>query len=138
MSGKGLFQVDLRGVVDLLAHHLYSTPRVYVRELLQNAVDAIHARRLIEPDVQGEVRITPTDDGEKFLATIGRTSKRGELDLPRSDFLGQFGVGILSCFVVSSEIEIVSRRSTGEPPVEWVGREDGADRRTSLIAPRAR
>jgi len=35
------FQVDLRGVVDLLSHHLYGSPRVYVRELLQNAVDAI-------------------------------------------------------------------------------------------------
>ena len=39
------FQVDLRGLVDLLSHHLYSSPRVYLRELLQNAVDAITARR---------------------------------------------------------------------------------------------
>ncbi|HEY1177987.1 MAG TPA: HSP90 family protein, partial [Phytomonospora sp.] len=37
------FQVDLRGIVDLLSHHLYGSPRVYVRELLQNAVDAITA-----------------------------------------------------------------------------------------------
>ena len=43
------FQVDLRGVVDLLSHHLYASPRVYVRELLQNAVDAITARRATEP-----------------------------------------------------------------------------------------
>ena len=42
------FQVDLRGVVDLLSHHLYGSPRVYVRELLQNAVDAITARRAVE------------------------------------------------------------------------------------------
>ena len=28
------FQVDLRGLVDLLSQHLYSSPRVYVRELL--------------------------------------------------------------------------------------------------------
>lgn len=39
------FQVDLRGLVDLLSHHLYSSPRVYLRELLQNAVDALTARR---------------------------------------------------------------------------------------------
>ena len=38
------FQVDLRGMVDLLSRNLYSGPRVYVRELLQNAVDAIAAR----------------------------------------------------------------------------------------------
>ena len=41
------FQVDLRGIVDLLSHHLYASPRVYVRELLQNAVDAITARRAV-------------------------------------------------------------------------------------------
>jgi len=41
------FQVDLRGIVDLLSHHLYASPRVYVRELLQNAVDAITAVQLL-------------------------------------------------------------------------------------------
>ncbi|MEP6649772.1 MAG: hypothetical protein ABJA74_07625 [Lapillicoccus sp.] len=39
------FRVDLKGMVDLLSQHLYSSPRVYLRELLQNAVDAIRARR---------------------------------------------------------------------------------------------
>lgn len=43
------FQVDLRGLVDLLSHHLYSSPRVYVRELLQNAVDAVTARHALDP-----------------------------------------------------------------------------------------
>ena len=42
------FQVNLRGLVDLLSHHLYSSPRVYVRELLQNAIDAITARRQLD------------------------------------------------------------------------------------------
>jgi molecular chaperone HtpG len=42
------FQVDLRGVIDLLSRHIYSGPRVYLRELLQNAVDAISARRGVD------------------------------------------------------------------------------------------
>ena len=50
------FQVDLRGVVDLLARHLYSGPRVYVRELLQNGVDAITARRLHDADAPARVQ----------------------------------------------------------------------------------
>jgi molecular chaperone HtpG len=49
------FGVDLRGIIDLLSHHLYSSPRVYARELLQNAVDAITARRALQPDAPGEV-----------------------------------------------------------------------------------
>ena len=42
------FQVDLRGLVDLLSHHLYSSPKVYLRELMQNAVDAITAGLAVE------------------------------------------------------------------------------------------
>src|SRR5262245_35486223 len=51
------FQVDLRGVVDLLSHHLYGSPRVYVRELLQNAVDAITARQVDDPQAPAQVLI---------------------------------------------------------------------------------
>jgi molecular chaperone HtpG len=57
------FQVDLRGLVDLLSQHLYSSPRIYVRELLQNAVDATTARRLLEPSVAATVRIVIHDGG---------------------------------------------------------------------------
>ncbi|MGO4636682.1 HSP90 family protein, partial [Streptomyces sp. 2RAF24] len=49
------FQVDLRGLVDLLSHHLYSSPRVYLRELLQNAVDALTARRALDPRAPARV-----------------------------------------------------------------------------------
>ena len=61
------FQVDLRGLVDLLSHHLYSSPRVYVRELLQNAVDAITARRAFEPASPAEVRIVA--EGHRLTIT---------------------------------------------------------------------
>lgn len=39
----------MHGLVDLLSHHLYSSPRVYLRELLQKGVDAITARRALDP-----------------------------------------------------------------------------------------
>ena len=55
------FQVDLRGMVDLLSRNLYSGPRVYVRELLQNCVDAISARRELDP--QAPARISFTIEG---------------------------------------------------------------------------
>lgn len=44
------FQVNLGGVLDVLANHLYSSEQVFIRELLQNACDAIAARRLKSPD----------------------------------------------------------------------------------------
>ena len=142
-SGRA-FQVDLRGVVDLLARHLYSGPRVYVRELLQNGVDAITARRAVDPDAPATVRLRPGDDGtlevtdtgvgltpaqaEELLATVGRSSKRDlDLGLGREEFLGQFGIGLLSAFMVADEIELVSRSAVDPdaPPVRWVGHADG-------------
>ncbi|MCQ9129389.1 MULTISPECIES: HSP90 family protein [Streptomyces] len=138
------FQVDLRGLVDLLSHHLYSSPRVYLRELLQNAVDAVTARRAEEPDAPARVRLFAADgrlrvedsgiglteaDVHSLLATIGRSSKRAEgLHDVRSDFLGQFGIGLLACFVVAERIRVVSRsaRTPDAPPVEWTARDDGS------------
>jgi molecular chaperone HtpG len=137
------FQVDLRGVVDLLSHHLYASPRVYVRELLQNAVDAITARRAADPHAPGRVVVEPaelTGDGtlrvsdtgiglteaqvHELLATIGRSSKRDDLGFARHEFLGQFGIGLLSCFLVADEIR-VETRAEGAPTVRWTGYADG-------------
>ena len=44
-TAKHLFQVDLRGIIDILSDHLYSTQTVFVRELLQNSCDTIQMRR---------------------------------------------------------------------------------------------
>ncbi|BBH65471.1 molecular chaperone HtpG [Actinoplanes sp. OR16] len=130
------FQVDLRGIVDLLSHHLYASPRVYVRELLQNAVDAITA---VGPEHPGRVEISTgdalriSDNGiglteaqvHELLATIGRSSKRDELGFARHQFLGQFGIGLLSCFMVADEIRVHTRRGDA-PPVLWTGHADGS------------
>ena len=53
------FQVDLKGIIRLLSENLYSSGDVFLRELLQNAVDAIAARRELEPGFQdGRIRVT--------------------------------------------------------------------------------
>ncbi|HEY0320455.1 MAG TPA: HSP90 family protein [Pyrinomonadaceae bacterium] len=140
------FQVNLGGIIDLLSNHIYSSPQVFIRELLQNAVDAITARLHVEPHYTGRVWIElPAQDGElptlffrdngiglteeeihSFLATIGQTSKRDELSDGRSDYIGQFGIGLLSCFVVSDEIVVLTRSATsGNRTTEWRGYSDG-------------
>lgn len=134
------FQVDLRGVVDLLSHHLYSSPRVYLRELLQNAVDAVTARRAADPEAPADIEIrvdgrtlTITDSGiglteaqvHELLATIGRSSKRDDLGFARHEFLGQFGIGLLSAFLVADDVDVVTRAASGAPAVAWVGHADG-------------
>jgi molecular chaperone HtpG len=103
MSLDHKFQIDLRGLIDLLSDHLYSGPEVFVRELLQNATDAIRARSLLNPHARGDITLelthcsgappalVATDPGigltaeemHRFLATIASSSKR---DRP-SDFM---------------------------------------------------
>jgi molecular chaperone HtpG len=139
------FQVHLLGLIDLLSNHLYSGPHVFVRELLQNGVDAIRARQALEPQFSGEITIeltspagsAPTltfadngvglseDEVHRFLAIIGESSKRPETGERPADFIGQFGIGLLACFLVSDEIVVVSRSARGTPAVEWRGRPDG-------------
>ena len=105
------FQVDLSGMVDLLSRHLYSGPQVFLRELLQNAVDALAARASCDPEAPARIRIRcgTTEDGRAtlevadtgsgltadeaadLLATIGRSSKRDSLlGEGRAEFIGQF------------------------------------------------
>jgi len=144
------FHVDLRGVVDLLSQHLYSGPRVYLRELLQNSLDAVTARTQDDPQAPRRVRIVPADlspdgclhvddsgigldeDGIRaVLATIGASTKRDALGLARESFLGQFGIGLLSCFLVTDEIRVTTRRAGTDETWLWVGRDDG----TYSVAP---
>lgn len=149
-GGTQNFQVDLHGVVDLLSHHLYSSPRVFVRELLQNAVDAITARRALDP--QAPARIALTCDGAvltisdtgvglsgrqvvDLLATIGRSSKRDEIGFAREEFLGQFGIGLLSAFMVADQVEVVTRPEGGET-THWVGSADGRYSLAPAASPR--
>ena len=41
MQNDFKFKVNLGGMIDILSNHLYSSPDVFVRELMQNGVDAI-------------------------------------------------------------------------------------------------
>lgn len=142
------FQVDLAGMVDLLSRHLYSGPQVYLRELIQNAVDAVTARRELDPEAPDRIRlrvdagaddgrpvleVTDTgigltaDEAAELLATIGRSSKRDStLGLGRAEFIGQFGIGMLAAFMVADRLEVRSRSARPDSrPIRWEGRADG-------------
>lgn len=138
------FKVNLGGVLDVLSNHLYSSEQVFVRELLQNACDAITARSLKETtDYSGKIHIEILGDADQplfviedngigltkeevntFLSSIGSSTKRENLEADRNTFIGQFGIGLLSCFMVSDTITVVTQ-SAYDKGIKWVGKIDG-------------
>ena len=121
-------EVDLGGLVNVLATHLYSTPLVALRELVQNAHDS-HTRRLLE-DPDGEhrplirvradaarrtVAIEDTGAGltepeiHAYLATVGTGYTRMLRELTgNQELIGAFGLGFLSAFSVADEVTVTT------------------------------
>lgn len=145
-KNTSIFQVNLEGVLRILSESLYSTPNVFIRELLQNSVDAITARKKIhsfEPNINisfynhgnGASGLVFSDNGiglnaeevEQFLSKIGSSSKSvSNVMEDRSSYIGQFGIGMLSCFMVSNEITVKTKRADGlSEGVNWKGNIDG-------------
>ena len=126
---KFVFQVNLGGMIDILSNHLYSSPDVFVRELLQNAVDAIAAKRKQKAGGKDEICLKLSEENGKpllcfsdtgtglteaeihrFLAVIGQSSKHDlQSGVVQEDYIGRFGIGLLSCFLVSDVIRVQTR-----------------------------
>ena len=121
-------EVDLGGLVSVLATHLYSTPLVALRELVQNAHDSHTRRRLEDPDgghtplirVRGDaarrtVSIEDTGAGltepeiHSYLATVGTGYTRLLREVTGNDeLIGAFGLGFLSAFSVADEVTVTT------------------------------
>ncbi len=142
-------EIHLPGLLRLLGEHLYSGPRVALRELIQNAHDscvrrreedhAVHATYQPAIHIWGDRvarQLIIEDNGSgltreeiiTFLATIGR-GYTGELRQRLSaagrdealDLIGLFGLGLLSAFMIASQIEIVTASyQTPETAWRWV------------------
>lgn len=133
------FTFDHLRTLELLGEELYGhDPYVFLRELIQNALDASKARRerrilkgdplrdelMVRVDVglseDGAQTITVSDEGtgmdryviEHYLSVAGASYYRSK-DFQRIglklDPISRFGIGILSCFGVAESVEIETR-----------------------------
>lgn len=129
-------ELDFQGLIRILAGHLYSKKEIFIRELIQNAHDAIWRRHHAHKDFdvgQGRIDIVTDLTGETgrmvfrdngigmteqdlidFLSAIGRSGTlTAREDAP--EIIGQFGIGFLSGFVVAKRIEVRTRNFSVEP-----------------------
>ncbi|MGJ3237997.1 MAG: ATP-binding protein [Anaerolineae bacterium] len=134
-DNKRQFQIHLPGLLKVLAESLYSSKKVGIRELIQNAHDSC-VRRQVEanetyykPRIQIHIDLDQhsiivedngsgltSDEVTEYLSTIGRSYTRqlGEdLAILRpeeaSRLVGQFGLGFLSAFLIAEEVILTTR-----------------------------
>jgi hypothetical protein len=141
------FEFDREQMFEILGDEIYQgDPYVFLRELLQNSIDAIRMRRemldrqgtgagtagvirvTVEHCEKGDAKITWQDDGmgmdeyivRDYLAVAGRSYYRSadfEREGLEMDPISRFGIGILSCFMVADRVEIDTYRDPYFPPV---------------------
>ena len=61
------FQVNLGGMLDILSNHLYKSPDVFLRELLQNGADAITLRQKRQPGWTGGRITVSLEPGKRMV-----------------------------------------------------------------------
>ncbi len=135
------FQTEIKQLLNLMIHSLYSDKEIFLRELVSNASDAIDKLRfeqINKPELnKGEelaVRvsfdkdaktITVSDNGigmteAEVIENIGTIAKSGtKLFLENlsgdakkdANLIGQFGVGFYSAFIVADKVELITLKA---------------------------
>lgn len=135
-------QTNFDGLIKLLADGLYSTSDIFVRELVQNSHDSIIRRQALQDTAyQGEISIfydtleksiTFVDNGIgmdendiiQFLSVIGSSgtgnSKEQLKTMYSQELIGQFGIGLLSSFLVAHKVEVCTKKVGSESAFKWV------------------
>ncbi len=145
MSERQRFNLHLPGLLKVLAEHLYTSKKVGIRELIQNAHDSCVRRKIEVNDLHYVPRIdvgldqkrrivTIADNGNglteeeigTYLATIGRGYTRELREKlaftspsEAAELIGQFGLGFLSAFLLAGEVTLVTRSVKGGPALRW-------------------
>lgn len=152
-AGEFTFKAEVRQLLDILVHSLYTNREIFLRELVSNASDALDKLRfeqsrgaeVADPDLPLEIRIeadkdkkelTIADTGlgmtrDEIVENIGTIAHSGTADFVKAasqgqeknaleSFIGRFGVGFYSVFMVAREVELVTRsHKPGEPAWRW-------------------
>jgi len=141
---KYQMQIEMDGLITVLAENLYADPNVFVREMIQNGHDGIAKRlnglaegqhasftpeiRILQDAEAGTLTFCDNgagltqDEIHRYLSTIGGSDKRKLKDQTdhqsMCNMIGQFGIGMLSSFIVADRVEVLTR-SESEPAFLW-------------------
>jgi hypothetical protein len=127
------FAVSKNDVVNHFIMPLYEGqdyPKVVMRELLQNAMDACkivkrdYNIKISVEEENGKIFLSILDNGigmsiaeiKNYYLTIGKSGKREVSNV--DDLVGHFGIGALSMFLISDSIFVQTKKS-GDSPISF-------------------
>jgi molecular chaperone HtpG len=132
------FRAEIRQLLNILIHSLYTDREIFLRELISNASDALNRVQFVmltdrdvrDPNAELAVHIhgdpeartlTISDSGdgmtrEEMIENLGTIAHSGAASFLKSleegqklsDVIGQFGVGFYSVFMVADEVTVTS------------------------------
>jgi len=149
VAEKGTISINTENIFPIIKKFLYSDHEIFLRELVSNAVDATQKLKklasmgefngelgdlTIKVSVDKEAKtITISDKGiglsaediKKYINQIAFSGAKEFLekykDTPDTNqIIGQFGLGFYSAFMVSENVEIISKSFRDDAPARWV------------------
>ena len=146
MVQKGQIGVTTDNIFPIIKKFLYSDQEIFLREIVSNAVDATQKIKTLSDrgEFKGELgdlsvsvsidkenkTLTISDKGigmsaeevDKYINQIALSSANEFLDKYKDDanaIIGHFGLGFYSSFMVSKQVEIISKSYKDEEAVKW-------------------
>lgn len=149
------FKAEIKQLLDILVHSLYTEREIFLRELVSNASDALDKLRITAADSETddaplEIRIEADKDKKQLVISdngigmteaelvenIGTIAHSGSASFLKAmkdagtsadGIIGRFGVGFYSVYMVAESVRITTRsHREGSTPVEWISDGQGA------------
>lgn len=166
---QGNIGVTTENIFPVIKKFLYSDHEIFIREIVSNAVDATQKLKTLagKGDFQGEMgelkvkvsidkdakTITVSDRGigmtaeeiEKYINQIAFSGANDFLEKYKDDanaIIGHFGLGFYSAFMVSKQVDIITKSYKDAPAIKWscdgspsytIEETDKADRGTDIV-----
>ena len=137
---KGKIRINTENIFPIIKKAVYSDHEIFIRELVSNSIDAIKKRRMAslagdcndsdKPQVNISINrekntLTISDNGigmndeeiKKYINQVAFSSAEEFLEKYKNDddeFIGHFGLGFYSSFMVSSKVEIITKSAIEE------------------------
>ena len=142
------FKAESKRLLDLMINSIYTNKEIFLRELISNASDALDKRYYnsmtqkketvdkdklnIKISVDKENKLLTIEDNgcgmnkEELENNLGTIAKSGSLAFKEAqdkqddvEIIGQFGVGFYSCFMVSSDVTVISKSLDDVQAYKW-------------------